>query len=75
MAVPATRAPRPRGGGAARDGARPRHPQISSQAARPVWVRRLHADGLPTTEDSGRTPLLEGSQRFVDRWSRVATGY
>jgi hypothetical protein len=41
----------------------------------PEWVHRMHADGLPETGVSWRAPLGAGSQRFIGRWARVATGY
>lgn len=50
-------------------------PQMGDQAPVPVWVRRMHADGLPTTRVRLREPLRAGSQRFIDRWNRVASGY
>lgn len=51
-----------------------RSPTVDKPAL-PVWVHRLHADGLPTIELSSRAGLVAGSQRFIERWSRVASGY
>jgi hypothetical protein len=60
--------------GAARDGRRTGQRHVSDPVA-PLWVHRLHGDGLPLAEASAQTPLQDGSQRFVERWGRVADGY
>ncbi len=66
---------RTRRAGAACHHARSGRSPMSDRAPVPVWVHRMHADGLPTTEAPSRAPLQTGSQRFVERWDRVARGY
>ncbi len=66
---------RPRGPSAASYYAPLGRSQMSDQAAVPVWVHRMHADGLRTTGVSSGAPLQAGSQRFIERWNRVASGY
>ena len=41
----------------------------------PVWLHRLHGDGLPTRQAGSATPRALDSQRFVKRWKGVAGGY
>ncbi len=48
----------------------------------PVWVRRMHADGLPFAVDelpskdvAWRFPPPTGSQEYLKRWNRVTSGY
>jgi hypothetical protein len=53
----------------------PGRSQITTRATTPVWVQRMHAYGLPTTEVPSPLPLLTGSQRFIERWNRVSCGY
>lgn len=40
----------------------------------PVWVHRMHGDGLPSTNGGAMEPR-HGSQRFVKRWKDAAGGY
>ena len=53
----------------------PGRSQMTTRATTPVWVQRMHADGLPTTEVSARIPRPTGSQRFIERWNVVSCGY
>jgi hypothetical protein len=40
----------------------------------PVWVHRLHADGLPSRSIPSEAARRPVSQRFVDRWHGVTNG-
>ena len=40
----------------------------------PVWVHRMHGDGLPSTSADGTAPR-PGSQRFIKRWKDASGGY
>jgi hypothetical protein len=75
MTVLSMHTARPRAARAATGRATPARSQGSGHAAVPVWVHRLHADGLPVAEHAWRATLQTGSQRFIERWNRVACGY
>jgi len=52
-----------------------RRSRTGNSSAEPVWVHRMHADGLDLMAESSWAPLQTGSQRFIERWSRVSCGY
>lgn len=66
--------PRPPGTDATRDEGRSRRWPTSERVV-PVWVHRLHGDGLPGAEGSAQVPRRPGSQRFVERWGGVTAGH
>ena len=41
----------------------------------PAWVHRLHADGLPSGGIPSDARSWPASQRFIDRWHGVTSGY
>jgi hypothetical protein len=47
----------------------------TDDAAMPAWVHRLRADGLPGRGISSGAPSRPVSQRFIDRWDGVTSGY
>lgn len=47
---------------------------MSDHDAVPVWVHRMHADGLPSARAAPAASPTD-SQRFIDRWDRVEAGY
>ncbi len=41
----------------------------------PAWIHRLHADGPPNRSIPSEAAWRPASQRFVDRWHGVTSGY
>jgi hypothetical protein len=41
----------------------------------PAWVHRLRADGLPDRGHPSEAASRPVSQRFIDRWDGVTSGY
>jgi hypothetical protein len=74
MTIRTTETPLPRGAGLAWDDV-PRGLWPVNGRPVPVWLRRLHADSLPATETPSPAWRGPSSQRFVERWGRVANGY
>jgi hypothetical protein len=74
MAILTTGPPYPRGVRTPRVDAHSVLGQRDDRAV-PVWVHRLRADSLPTTETWSPAWPGPSSQRFVERWRRVASGY
>lgn len=46
-----------------------------NDATVPVWIHRLHGDGLPASRAGAATPRWLDSQRVVKRWKGAAGGY
>ena len=59
------------------DAATPEQPVLDEivDQPTPTWVKRMHGDGLPTTDASSEEPPETGSRRFIDHWQEVAGGY